>query len=97
LIIKTREKQEVDKLVSKFFPWSDIPFNIAKKNPFYNSTFEAATIVGLGCKGPSYNDLRGPLLQGKRLVALRDSLSSGNSLDASLCQTVGQMGRAGPF
>jgi hypothetical protein len=78
-IIKTREKEEADKIVARCFLWSDIPFNIAKNNPFYHSMFEAVAIVGLGYKGPSYNDLRGPLLQGektdctKRLVELRES------------------------
>jgi hypothetical protein len=58
---------------------SDIPFNIAKNNPFYHSMFEVAAIVGPGYKGPSNNDLRGPLLQGektdftKRMVDLSES------------------------
>jgi hypothetical protein len=65
LIVKTKEKQEANKIVAKCFLWSDIPFNISKNNPFYHSMFEAASIVGLGYKGLSYNDLRGPLLQGE--------------------------------
>jgi hypothetical protein len=75
-IVKTKE--EVDKIVAKCFLWSDIPFNIAK-NPFYHSMFEVVAIVGPRYKGPSYNDLRGPLLQGekvdyiKRLDELRES------------------------
>jgi hypothetical protein len=51
--IKTKETKEVDKLVAKFFLWSDIPFNIAN-NPFYHYMFEAAAIVGPGYRGPSY-------------------------------------------
>jgi hypothetical protein len=64
--------------VAKCFLWSDIPFNIAK-NPFYHSMFEVVAIVGPGYRGPSYNELRGPLLQGektdctKRLGELRES------------------------
>ena len=45
LIVKTKEKEEVDKIVAKCFLWTDIPFNIAK-NPFYHSMFEAPAIVG---------------------------------------------------
>jgi hypothetical protein len=77
-IVKTKEKEEADKIVAKCFLWSDIPFNIAK-NPFYHSMFEVAAIVGPGYRGPSYNELRGPLLQGekvdctKRLGELRES------------------------
>jgi hypothetical protein len=64
-MVKTKEKEESDKIVEKCFLWSDIPFNIAK-NPFYHSMFEVATIVGPGYRGPSYNELRGPLLQGEK-------------------------------
>jgi hypothetical protein len=46
LIIKTREKEEDDKLVARCFLWSDIPFDIAKNNPLYHSMFEATTIFG---------------------------------------------------
>jgi hypothetical protein len=66
LTVKTKEK-EADKTMATCFLWSDIPFNIAKNNSFYHSMFEVVTIVGSGYKGPSYNDLRGPLLQGKKV------------------------------
>jgi hypothetical protein len=72
-------KKEADKIIAKCFLWSDIPFNIAKNNPFYHSMFEATAIVDPGYKGPSFNDLRGPLLQGEKtncikiLGKLRDS------------------------
>jgi hypothetical protein len=63
-MVKTK-KEEVDKIVAKCFLWSDIPFNIAK-NPFYHSMFEATAIFGLGYRINSYNELRGPLLQGEK-------------------------------
>ena len=65
-------------LVAKCLLWSDISFNLAR-NPFYHSMFEAAGIVGLGYRGPSYHDLRGRLLQGEkadctqRLAQLKES------------------------
>jgi hypothetical protein len=77
-ILKTKEMEKADKNVAKCLLWSDIPFNIAK-NPFYHSMFEVAPIVGPGYRGPYYNELRGPLLQGekanctKRLDELRES------------------------
>jgi hypothetical protein len=77
-LIKRKETEEADKLVAKCFLWSDIPFNIAN-NPFYHSMFEAVAIVVPGYRGPSYQDLRGRLLQGekvdctKRLAQLRET------------------------
>jgi hypothetical protein len=64
-LIKKKEMEEADKLLAKCFLWSDIPFNIAN-NPFYHPMFEAAAIVGPGNRGPSYQDLRGRLLQGEK-------------------------------
>jgi hypothetical protein len=49
-IVKIKEKQEVDKLVGKCFLWSDIPFNIAKNNPFYQPMFDVVAIVGPGTR-----------------------------------------------
>jgi hypothetical protein len=78
-IVKTKEEAEADKIVPSYFVWCTIPFNIARNNPFYYSMFEATSIVGVGYKGPSYNDLRELLLQGekvdctKRLGELRES------------------------
>jgi hypothetical protein len=98
-IIKTREKEDVNKLVARCFLWSDIPFNIAN-NPFYHSTFEATTIVGQGCNGPSYNDLRVHLLQGEKancIQRLVEPRNQGRPSGALLCPMVGQMGSAGSF
>jgi hypothetical protein len=60
-MVKQKEKEEADKLVGKCFLWSDIPLNIAKNNPFYQPMFDA--VVGLGYKVPTYEELRGPILQ----------------------------------
>lgn len=49
-IVKSKENEEAKKIVEKF--------HIAKNNPFYDSMFEVVSIVVLGYKGPSYNDLR---------------------------------------
>jgi hypothetical protein len=77
-LIKRKEMAEADKLVAKCFLWSHIPFNIAN-NPFYHSMFEVDAIVGPGYRRPSYQDLRGRLLQGEkadcteRLAQLRET------------------------
>ncbi|XP_062194568.1 uncharacterized protein LOC133897764 isoform X2 [Phragmites australis] len=44
--------------------WYDanVPFGAAK-SPFYQPMLEAIASAGLGFKGPSYHDLRGPLLK----------------------------------
>jgi hypothetical protein len=59
-----KKKEEANKIVARCFLWSDIPFNIAKNNPFYHSMFEAAAIVGPRYRGPSFNDLRRPPSRG---------------------------------
>jgi hypothetical protein len=61
------EQEEVDKLVGKCFLWSDIPFNIAKNNPFYQRMFDAVVVVGPRYKAPTYEELRGPILQNEKL------------------------------
>jgi hypothetical protein len=77
-MLKKKEKEEANKLVGRCLLWSDIPFNFAR-NPFYVSMFEAASIVGSGYKPPTYEELRGPILQNEkadctqRLQELRDS------------------------
>jgi hypothetical protein len=51
--------------VGRCLLWSDIPFNFAR-NPFYVSMFEVASIVGSGYKPPTYDELRGPILQNEK-------------------------------
>jgi len=46
-LIKKNEKEEADKLLGKLFLWSDIPFNVARNNPFYQATIDAIAVVGL--------------------------------------------------
>jgi hypothetical protein len=53
--------------VGKCFLWSDIPFNIVKNNPFYQPMFDAVAIVGPGYKAPTYDELRGPILQNDKV------------------------------
>ena len=66
-------------MLGKLFLWSDIPFNVARNNPFDQPTIDAITVVGAGYKAPSYDDFRGWILQNekvdrtKRLEELRAS------------------------
>ena len=46
--------------------WSDIPFHFAR-NPFYVQMFKAAAIVGPGYKPPTYEELRGPILDDEKV------------------------------
>jgi hypothetical protein len=66
-MVKQKEKEEADKLVGKCLLWSDIPFNIAKNNPFYQPMFDAVAVVGPGYKAPTYEELRGPILQNEKI------------------------------
>jgi hypothetical protein len=52
--------------VGKCFLWSDIPFNMAKNNPFYQPMFDAVAIVGPRYKAPTYDELSGPILQNEK-------------------------------
>ena len=67
-MLKQREKDEADRLVTKCFLWGDVPFNIAKNNPYYHAMFQA---VGPDYRGPSYNDLRGRLLDEEKVDCTR--------------------------
>jgi hypothetical protein len=78
-MVKQKEKEEVDKLVGKCFLWSDIPFNIAKNNPFYQPMFDPVVVVGSGYKAPTCEELRGPILQNEKT----DSASILEELKAS--------------
>lgn len=70
-MVKSKGKEEANKIMEKCFLLSDIPFNIAENHPFYYSMLEVVAIIGLGYKGPSYNDLRGYLLQGEKAECTR--------------------------
>eukprot|EP00253_Pinus_taeda_P004357 PITA_04357 len=64
--MKKKEKAEADKLVSRCLLWGDVPFNIAKTNPFYQPMFDVVAVVGPGYKAPTFAELRGPLLQNEK-------------------------------
>ena len=51
-MVKIKEKEEAGKLVGRCFLWSDIPFSIAKTNPFYQPMFDVVAVVGPGYKSP---------------------------------------------
>ena len=51
-MLKQREKEEADRVVTKCFLWGDVPFNIAKNNPYYHAMFQA-----IGTVGPDYRGL----------------------------------------
>ena len=66
-MVKVKEKAEADKVVGRCFLWSDIPFSITKTNPFYQPMFDVVVVVGPGYKAPTFQDLRGPILQAKKV------------------------------
>jgi hypothetical protein len=66
LLVKIGEEQEIDKIVSRCFLWSGISFNISKNNMLYQSMFEVVATIGPGYKAPTYDELRGHLLQQKK-------------------------------
>ena len=63
---KINEKKEVDKLVGRCLLWSDITFYFAR-NPFYVPMFEAVAIVGPRYKPPTYEELRGPIIDDEKV------------------------------
>eukprot|EP00253_Pinus_taeda_P014640 PITA_14640 len=90
--MKKKEKAEADRLVSRCLLWSDVPFNIAKTNPFYQPMFDVVVVVGPGYKAPTFAELRGPLLQDEKTectARLAEFRASWSTLDAQSCQMVG--------
>src|SRR5713101_4247053 len=69
-MLKQREKEEADRIGTKCFLWGDVPFNIAKNNPYYHAMFQATGTVGPYYRGPSYNE--GDSLMKRRLIAPGD-------------------------
>ena len=57
--------------MTKCFLWGDVPFNIAKNNPYYHAMFQATGTVGPNYRGASYNDLRGRLLNEEKVDCTR--------------------------
>lgn len=47
-VLKRKEKVQANKLVGSCFLWSNVPFSIAKNNPFYQLMFDVVAIIGLG-------------------------------------------------
>jgi hypothetical protein len=62
-VLKKKEKKEADRAVGRCLFWSDIPLSITKNNPFWQSMCDAIVVVGPGYKSPTFEELRGPILQ----------------------------------
>jgi hypothetical protein len=62
-MLKKKEKEEADRVVGRCLFWSDIPLNITKNNPFWQSMCDAIVVVGPGYKIPTFEELQGPILQ----------------------------------
>jgi hypothetical protein len=62
-MLKKKEKKEADRVVGRCLSWSDIPLSITKNNPFWQPMCDAIVDVGPGYKSPTFEELRGPILQ----------------------------------
>jgi hypothetical protein len=62
-MFKKKEKKETDRAVGRCLFWSDIPLSITKNNPFWQPMCDAIVVVGPGYKSPTFEELRGPILQ----------------------------------
>jgi hypothetical protein len=62
-VLKKKEKKEADRAVGRCLFWSDIPLSITKNNPFWQPMCDAIVVVGPGYKIPTFEELRGPILQ----------------------------------
>ncbi|KAL4614141.1 hypothetical protein ACB092_07G032600 [Castanea dentata] len=68
-------KQMVEKAKMNFARWwyyANIPFHAAR-SVYYQESIDSIVAIGSGFKGPSYHDLRGPLLQ-KHVCEMNDYL-----------------------
>eukprot|EP00253_Pinus_taeda_P004556 PITA_04556 len=66
LLVKKKEKQEVDRVMGRCIFWSDLPLSITKTNPFRQPMCDAIAVVGRGYKSATYEELRGPILQAEK-------------------------------
>jgi hypothetical protein len=62
-MLKKKEKKEADRAVGRCLFYSDIPLSITKNNPFWQPMCDAIAVVGPGYKSPTFEELRGPILQ----------------------------------
>jgi hypothetical protein len=62
-VLNKKEKKEADMVVGRCLFWSDIPLSITKNNPFWQSMCDAIVVVGPGYKIPTFEELRGAILQ----------------------------------
>ena len=69
-MVKTKEKKQANKLVGRCLLWSDIPLNFAR-NSFYVTMFEAVAIVIPRYNPPTYEELRGPVLENENADCTR--------------------------
>jgi hypothetical protein len=65
-VVKKREQQEASRLMGRCLFWSDLPLTITRNNPFWQPMCDAIAVVGPGFKAPSYEELRGPILQAEK-------------------------------
>ena len=83
-MLKKDAKKEVDKLVGRCLLWCDIPFSFAR-NPFYVNMFEVVSIVGPRYKPPTYEQLRGPILQYEKADCVERLQELRNSWEVTGC------------
>ena len=65
-MVKKREKEEADRIMGRMFFWSDLPLTITRNNPFFQPMCDAIAIVGPRYKCPTYEEIRGPILQAEK-------------------------------
>jgi hypothetical protein len=70
-VLKKKEKKEADRVVGRCPFWSDIPLSITKNNPFWQPMCDAIVVVGPGYKSPTFEELRGPILQKEKDINSR--------------------------
>ena len=91
-------KQMVEKARMNFARWryhANIPFH-AVHSVYYREALDSVAAIGPSFKGPSYHDLRGPLLQkhvGEMNDYLLDVKNDWKVMGVQLCQMVGQIKR----
>jgi len=64
--------------LGKFLLWSDIPFSVARNNPFFQPTVDAIAVVGHGTKSLLMMTLESAFFKMKRLTAPRYLRSLGH-------------------
>jgi len=70
-VVKKGETEEANMVLGRMLFWSDLPLSITKTNPFFQHMCDVIAFVGPEYQCPTYEELRGSILQAKKDINTR--------------------------